>query len=181
MASLGKGLNICSDPGCVNPDGYTATIKTVDNKNDAIEASGNIDEGCGPSRACVKSVKGDHKTEMHVIFEDPPIYAKEVTPNVWLLKDYVWTKDSSKNGLMVPGSPTLDYVYVGRIMIHEFGHTLGLPDFYADETTGLNGFLNGVKLPNAAMLKDAVMDTGNVINDEDIKQLRAIYLLHTAH
>ena len=185
MARLGKGLNICTGNGCNNPDGFTMTINTVDNKNDALdnpEDSDDPHEGCGPSRACVKStVRGGHKSEMHMVFEDPPIYAEEVTTDVWRLQTYVWTKDKSKNGAMVPGFPTLLYVYVGRIMLHEFGHTLGLPDFYADATTGLNGFLNGVKLPNAAMLKDAVMDTGNVINDEDIKQLRAIYLLHTAH
>ena len=30
-----------------------------------------------------------------------------------------------------PAAPKL-YVFVGYIMLHEFGHTLGLPDFYED-------------------------------------------------
>ena len=61
------------------------------------------------------------------------------------------------------------YVYVDRVMLHEFGHALGLPDFYADDKTGLKG------------LSDAVMHTGYEIRDEDIEQLRAIYLLHNPH
>ena len=54
-------------------------------------------------------------------------------------------------------------------MLHELGHALGLPDFYADDKTGLKG------------LSDAVMHTGYEIRDEDIEQLRAIYLLHNPH
>ncbi len=77
--------------------------------------------------------------------------------------------------------PPRKYVYVDRIMLHEFGHTLGLPDFYSDGTTGLNGFRAGVMLPNAAILRGAVMHTGFVINGEDLKQLEAIYLLHNPH
>ena len=63
--------------------------------------------------------------------------------------------------------PKRYYVYVGHVMTHEFGHTFGLPDFYADNT-GLQG------LP-------AVMDNNHVnqmITTEDIKQLRAIYAIH---
>ena len=55
-------------------------------------------------------------------------------------------------------------------MIHEFGHTSGLPDFYADNTTGLRG------LP-------AIMDdfhANKTITAEDIAQLRAIYAVHDA-
>ena len=51
-------------------------------------------------------------------------------------------------------------------MLHEFGHTLGLPDFYED----------------ASMEHlDAVMSRSAKVMDEDIAQLRAIYLLHSSH
>ena len=191
MTRLGKGLNICMGTGCVNPDGYTARIKTVDNKNDALdnpEDSDGFDEGCGPSRACVKSVpNGDHRENLYMIFEDPPWFAQKDANDVWRSREYVWTKYKYKNGKLIPclaaATPCAAryYVYVDRIMLHEFGHTLGLKDFYNDTETGLNGYLNGVKLPNAAMLKNAVMDTGFVINGEDIKQLEAVYLLHDPH
>ena len=177
IARLGKGLEICTGNLCVNPDGFTVTIKTVDNNNDAIDASGDFDEGCGTARACVKFVKaGDHMQEMHMIFEDPPVAALRVTDAVWRLREYVWTKDKSKNGKLVPclaascvGQTPRYYVYVDRIMLHEFGHTMGLKDFYDDTETGLIG------LPNA------VMHMGYVINGEDLKQLEAIYLLHNPH
>ena len=69
---------------------------------------------------------------------------------------------------MPAGSPPSLYYYIDPIMIHEFGHTFGLPDFYADTTTGLQA------LP-------AVMDdpyTNKTPTLEDIEQLRAIYALH---
>ena len=62
--------------------------------------------------------------------------------------------------------PTRHYLYIDPVMLHEFGHTLGLHDFYDDPTmTHL----------------DAVMNTSNGIRYEDIAQLRAIYLLHSSH
>ena len=67
--------------------------------------------------------------------------------------------------------PTRYYAYIDRVMVHEFGHTLGMPDFYADNTTGLNG------LP-------AVMDNHHnnmAITVEDIAQLDAIYRRHSSH
>ena len=55
-------------------------------------------------------------------------------------------------------------------MLHEFGHTLGLPDFYAD-TTGLKNVV--------AIMNDS--GAARNVKDEDIEQLRAIYILHTRH
>ena len=78
----------------------------------------------------------------------------------------------NKNGKLLPCPSTQAscaeryYVYVDRIMLHEFGHTLGLHDFYNDPT------MDDL---------DAVMNTSYVIHAEDIKQLEAIYLLHNPH
>ena len=78
----------------------------------------------------------------------------------------------NKNDKLLPclASPascaTRYYVHMGRIMLHEFGHTLGLHDSYNDPT------MDDL---------DAVMNTSYEIRDEDIEQLRAIYLLHTPH
>ena len=55
-------------------------------------------------------------------------------------------------------------------MLHEFGHTLGLPDFYADTST-LQGQI-------AIMNEHWVAQD---IKDEDLEQLKAIYILHTSH
>ena len=63
------------------------------------------------------------------------------------------------------------YIYVNYITIHEFGHTLGMPDFYQDGDHGLTNVLN------------AVMHDPSVgrVTDEDLKQLNAIYRYHTKH
>ena len=182
-ASLGKGLEICTGAGCINPDGFTVTIKTVDNKNNAIgKASDDPNEGCGASRACVKPVgrgghnasaaPGVHMENIYLVFEDPPWFAEQNPPKTgpWVRTEYMWTYDKNLDGEKVKGSgsPGIFYAYVHRVMLHEFGHTLGLPDFY-DDKTGLMTY------------SDAVMDTGLEIHEEDINQLRAIYFTHNPH
>ena len=63
-------------------------------------------------------------------------------------------------------NPKTYFLYIDPVMLHEFGHTLGLPDYYADPTMdNLNAVMNG----------------GGGITTEDIEQLRAIYLLHSKH
>ena len=181
---VGKGLAICPAPGLACNDSFTVTIKTVDNKNDSTTATLDPNEGCGPPRACMKRVgdggesagPGRHMENMFMVFEDPPWFAVRDKHGDWHHTEYVWTDDRNVNGDKVPCTelmaicdrlPTRYYVYVGRVMLHEFGHTLGLPDFYVD-TTGLS------------TLK-AIMNMSFVIEDQDIAQLEAIYLLHSAH
>ena len=62
------------------------------------------------------------------------------------------------------------YIFIDWVMLHEFGHTLGLPDFYED-TTGLQ---NVVAIMNEHWVAQD-------IKDEDLEQLKAIYILHTSH
>ena len=186
-AKLPAGLAICpaTDPAC--DDKFTVTIVAVNNNNKATgPANENPEEGCGSSRACVKPVgsgsssegPGRHMENMHMVFENPPWFADEIRKGVWTHTEYVWTDNKALNFRKVPCNelpaicnmrPTRRYVYVGRVMLHEFGHTLGLPDFYNDDISGLKGL-------------DAVMDrTSNVIKDDDIKQLKAIYRFHSSH
>ncbi len=51
-------------------------------------------------------------------------------------------------------------------MVHEFGHTLGLHDFYDDK-----------KMDHS----NPVMNTSYEISDEDIEQLEAMYFHHDSH
>ncbi len=170
MNVLGKGLEICTGRSC--NDSFTVTIKTVNKNNRSTVESGSSDEGCDIARACVKSVQDlDHKKTMYMIFEDPPWNAKKDANGIWQHKEFEWNAIKARNGVKVPGSgtPGKYYVYGLRIVLHEFGHTLGLPDFYGDTKTDLDNLI------------DAVMHTGYEIHEEDIEQLRAIYLLHNPH
>ena len=179
MASLGKGLTICSACGTSNRDEFTVTIKAVNNNNKATgPPNSDPNEGCGPSRACVKpgsggtssSGPGAHMGIMYMVFEDPPWSAAQNPPRTgpWLHTEYLWTTNKNLNGRQVSyiNSRDVFYVYVDRIMLHEFGHTLGLHDFYNDRTMDQ---------------LDAVMNTSYEIQDEDIAQLEAIYLHHSPH
>ena len=62
--------------------------------------------------------------------------------------------------------PTERYAYVGRVFRHEFGHTLGLPDFYDDPT---KDHLN------------AVMNLSLDVEDADSDWLETFYAGHDPH
>lgn len=176
IATLGKDLEICAGNGCSNPDGYIVTIKTV-----APPVSGDPNHACNTARACVIAYERDHMEHADMIFEDPPWNTGvEVdmhgipTGNIVDVENE-WTAVKLLNGRAVPcndlpavcaARPTRKFVYINRIMRHEFGHILGLPDFY--NHSDLNGL-------------DAVMDDGFEITDEDKAQLRAIYFHHSPH
>ena len=106
-----------------------------------------------------------------LIFEEPAWECRNPNPISGVCAQHAriyWTDQSVLDKQPVPTLSDTYYYYVNSIMIHEFGHTFGLPDFGADLTTGLQG------LP-------AVMDdprTHKTPTIEDIAQLRAIYALH---
>ena len=191
-AIAGKNLTICesSDSGChnnSNHDGGIVTVKTVNmnNKSTAAATHGNHDEGCGRSVACVKfdldsssdwdGRPGQHLGDMSLILEEPAYECRGFNKKTGTCAQHAriyWTDVQGNNRKPVPnlpvGSPPSYYYSIGPLMIHEFGHTLGLSDFYADDTTGLRYL-------------DAVMENFHdhpVITAEDKAQLRAIYAIH---
>ncbi len=104
-------------------------------------------------------------------FEQPPWGSGIGTPasldSSPIAVEYQWTDEEELHGMVVEGSElVVYYFYVDRAALHEFGHTLGLPEFYDD--------------PSTSHLS-AVMNNSLTIEDEDLAQLRAIYLLHNAH
>ena len=190
MAIAGKNLKICKvmkeGDACdvSNHDMGTVTVKTVSvNTMDVGFPDTNHKHGCGWSVACVKfgptsasDGPGRHLGDMSLIIEEPAWECRGNTdratgacipvehPRIY------WTNTSGLHGTDVIDSKTGntigEYFYIGATFIHEFGHTLGLPDFY-DHPTLMN-------LP-------AVMDdphTNMTITDEDIAQLSAIYAVH---
>ena len=188
LAIVDKGLEICLSGACVNSnsDGFTVTIKTVNKDNDSKEDKPPKDhnKGCGWSYACVKRGTGStsspgpgrHMGNITMVFEDPPVSWEDRKTKSPYEKLWEWTRDLSKHDKRVPGSgtgsnnPERFYAYVDRVMLHEFGHTLGLPEFYegAQDDTRMHSL-------------DAVMNKSNAIKAEDRAQLKAIYLLHNPH
>ena len=141
MVVLNKGLKICDDVdiscGGANADGGIVTIQT------ATTTKTNDSGGCGNSYACVQpgtdgnsSGPGKHMVNMTMVFEEPAY----VCSGSMCLDPYriVWTDDQTKDGDPTPSSTAADqeqYAFIDWVMLHEFGHTLGLPDFYADTST----------------------------------------------
>ena len=190
MAIAGKNLKICKvmkeGDACdvSNHDMGTVTVKTEDtNTKDTGAANHDPDQGCGPSIACVKlgipsssspssNGLGNHLRDLSLIIEEPAwecsIFDRS---GACAQHDRIyWTDTSEQNRHRVPGlphgSPPSFYYYIGATMIHEFGHTLGLPDFGTDPT-----------LKNwPAVMEDT--HSNMTITDEDIAQLRAIYAIH---
>ncbi len=114
---------------------------------------------------------------MTMVFEEPAY----VCSGSMCLDPYriVWTDDQTKDGAPTPSSTAADqeqYAFIDWVMLHEFGHTLGLPDFYSGSTS--ENYDSRLSLLTAIMNKYWV---AKEIKDEDIEQLRAIYGLHTKH
>ena len=134
--------------------------------------------GCGDSYACVQpgterdsSGLGKHMVNMTIVFEEPGFQCDDDACS--MQSQIVWTDVSIRHATRPPSSTVANpqlYIFINWVMLHEFGHTLGLPDFYED-TTGLQNVV-------------AIMNDHGVaqdIKDEDLEQLKAIYILHTSH
>lgn len=169
IGGLGKDFRICE--GC--SDNHTVTVKTNDeeDENNSTSTPNNVPtDGCGTSYACVKPITspgGDHLGNMAMVFENPPWFATldEMT-GTWTTTKYKWT--TTQRGAVPQTNNTVLYLSAPWIVTHEFGHTLGLPDFYDNNEPIMHHVVG-------------VMNRATVITDEDIEQLRAIYFAHDKH
>ena len=83
-----------------------------------------------------------------------------------------WTLDSAQHNSDVPGTGgQYMYYYIGWTMTHEFGHTLGIGDFYNSAEFS--------HLPSVMNDHTAEGSRSPTINDR--KHLREIYRAHSPH
>ena len=192
------GLLICDDDdiSCdddngnnLNRDTHEVTIRTVAPTDESDNVS-----GCGSGYACVddapgpsgRAEVGSHMTNMDMIFENPAYSCSTVHPVTGNpapvcdpadVTEYVWTDNQADHNTQVnPLDNTVRFIYIRWIMLHEFGHTLGLPDFYSG-----GGHTNYD--PNLAG-ETAIMNLpwdATRIRQTDRYQLDAIYRTHTRH
>lgn len=186
------GLSICdaSDSSCrtLNSDNQVVTITTEAPADPLVPST-----TCGRSKACASAGTdtppdgvGKHFKDLKVVFKDPPSECASSTspcPERKLFI-YYWTAISSMDHKPVPASqrpnpdpyPDATYLYLhaGNIALHEFGHTLGAPDFYNDYTTGLMN-------ETPSIMNRYFLDMNVGIYDTDVDQLWAIYRLHSVH
>ena len=129
-AVAGAGLAICRHIAvlCDNADTFIVTVKL---------SGGSL--ACGSrSIACVRpSSNGpasNHLTNDALIFEEPARI---------LDQRFRWTKVADDNNeRTIPGNPLHKWKYVGAVMIHEFGHTLGLKDGLDKLTPPVQGVMS---------------------------------------
>ncbi len=173
--TIGKDLKICKVGECngSNRDRGTITIQT------AGETSTGQNNSCTWSTACTKDSpfprQSEHIAGIDLIFEEPAwecgLFDKNTNTCVGVNLRIFWSHIGSNDRTEakgLAGNVIGEFRYVDPIMMHEFGHTLGLPDFYLDYMTDLMGL-------------DAVMNdpySNKTPTDEDIAQLKAIYARH---
>lgn len=119
---------------------------------------------------------GRHRGSTYMRFEDPPVWTSE-HDGVITTRHVMWTASSTKHGTRVnpdmPGDPVMEipifYEWIDPVMLHEFGHPLGLHDFYKDPD------------PKVRELYSIMSGKADEVTPEDLFQLRAIYLRHMKH
>ena len=184
MEPLKKEIQICMD--C--EDDYIVTVMQVNNNNADFDATPGPDGNCGKSIACVSirhvgdpDEAGKHLGNLYLKMEEPPIWTSRDNGD-FIERHVMWTATSTIHGDLAnadeivgiepcdPDIPTpIYYQWIDPVMLHEFGHTLGLHDFYND--------------PDYRVKKLKAIMTFNTdhITREDIAQLRAIYIRHVKH
>ena len=118
-----------SNSGCDtnNTDGYTVTVKIVNASNKSqYSPTNDFNTGCGKHVACVKYKNGavgadGQLKDMALVIEEP---AWEYGGGHTRVR---WTDVASHD--LRRQSPNVVWHYIGSLLLHEFGHTLGLPDF----------------------------------------------------
>ena len=138
-AGTGAGLAICRHHAALcrekNGDMSIVTVKLVD-LSESVACGGNI--------ACVRpSSNGPaskHLTNDALIFQEP----------AWLgHQRFRWTTVAADHNKFIPGTSRKEqWKYVGVVMLHEFGHTLGLKDGLDELTPPVRGVMSN---PNKHM------------------------------
>ena len=100
---------------------------------------------CGDSVACVAGVNIHdrlhvHLTGMTIEYERPAVWGTGMNP----AQHHQWTDDPGKVNKWTgnTNNPDQTYILMLPIAVHEFGHTLGLPDYYLLTTPNHDGIMN---------------------------------------
>ena len=138
-----------------NSDGHTITVTLMDDSPNNPNANGTCKGG---SYACVQSLPPNisgHAGDADIILEEP----------AWGWGErYRWTLEYSLHGRYIGDHlPDERWAVVGISLVHEFGHTLGIPDLASKYHAGVMSN-DHASYPNVA--------------DADIDYLRKIYSGH---
>ena len=175
------GLQTCRSGTCGsdNHDLSTITVKTEDNDtDDTDDPNHDPNDGCGWSIACVKlgdpstseasaNGPGNHLRDLWLVIEEPAWECRRFDrTGACVAGQHVriyWTDNSRRDNSPVTGlpagSPPSFFYRINPLLIHEFGHTFGLPHF-----------------GGASIMTD--FHIYSTITPEDEAQLDAIYLHH---
>ena len=153
-----EGMSVCN-PCRSNDDEFVVTINAA-YSDDCVIGSACVDPGTTDP---ADGHRSPHFRNLTMTFEHNVV----VGP-----RRMFWTLDSNLNNEDVPMTMgNYGYYYIGWVMIHEFGHTLGIGDFYRSRQFQ--------HLPSVMNRHDAPGSRSPTINDR--KHLREIYRAHSPH
>ena len=151
------GADICEGSCSSNADMHVITVEL----GQSGSQPGN--DACGASIACVSPVGStveDHLGSATLTIEQPPYEGNGMPRDI---RRFKWTRNASNN-LHSTGGPHMErWRFIDAVMVHEFGHILGLPDFSAAES-------------HLGVMKN--FDTYQTVTVADVELVKDIYENH---
>ena len=154
----GKDLSVCNGNCSANSDGFLITVKTTNN-------SAHCDNGASRKSAYMDltvAVGHRHIWDSDLVIEEPPVGQISVQDHLGQIVHYpaqkfLWTDTASDHNQLVRAGGDVRYKFLPAVVLHEFGHALGLDDLVGFKWDGYlmktAGTKTSVPSPDAEYLK----------------------------
>lgn len=165
-------IEVCERGSCKNTadDTFTVSIHALPGGN-ARGPYADSRNNCWQYAACIwETDDSGHMENPRIIIEQPG-WDVVGPKNSNVHARFVWTAVASVHGDLILAMYKAEYAYLPSVMMHEFGHALGLEDLYKAKNPG--------NYPDSYLMTSA--GKKQAIPSEDVQYLEDVYRNHVPH